>query len=142
MLLECILTNFILDNDNKLGAFLVGQHDNWSESSSLIIISFIPEDNIHYINADEKSTFNLNEIYFYGTTVDDTSTSFVINKIPNKLEWEPFKSQNSEHDQPPIDPLSIQIVYNYKKNCLESIIQGEYNMQNKWESRCKLCDNE
>ena len=143
MLLECILSNFITDGDNgnQPGAFLVGQHDNWSESSSLIIVSYIPESDVRYINADEKSRFNQKEIFFYRTEIEAAKTNNIIQKIPNKLEWQPYESQNSGYDRPPFDPVTIQLVYNYSSNCLEIIISGENNMQKEWESKCKFCGN-
>ncbi len=142
MLLECILTNFIIqeDNSNQQGSFLVGQHDHWGKSTSMIIISYIPNDKIEFIQAEEKSRFNQNDVYFYRIEMSAANGEKVIQKIPNQLKWEPLKSQYSMNaDQPPFDPLTVQLTYNYSSNCVENILNGENNLQKGWETKCKSC---
>lgn len=141
-LLECILTNFIIaeDNGNQQGSFLVGQHDHWGKSTSMIIVSYIPNDETEFIQAEEKSRFNQYDVYFYRTELSADNSEKIIQKIPNQLKWEPFKSQYSMNaEQPPIDPLTIQLIYNYSSNCVESVLNGENHLQKGWETKCKSC---
>lgn len=141
-LLECILSSFIIpeDNGNQQGSFLVGQHDHWGESTSIIIVSFIPNDKIDLIHAEEKSRFNQFDVYFYRTEIADANKEKIIQKIPNQLKWVPFKSQHSMNDVQPIyDPATVQIVFNHSSNCVENIIMGENHFQKGWETKCKSC---
>ena len=63
----------------------------------------------------------------------------IIQRIPNELDWKPFKSKKLGSDQPPFDPLTVQMIYNYSSNCVEEIISGGNHMQKDWESKCKSC---
>lgn len=144
MLLECILTNFIVsdDNENQPGSFLVGQHDHWGKSTSLIIVSYIPADKVQLIQAEEKSRFGQNDVYFSRIEISDTITENTVQKIANQLKWDSFNRQDPvNEDQPPFDPLTIQLTYNYSNNCVENIIVGERHLQKGWESKCNSCPN-
>ncbi len=143
-LLECILTNFIIaeDNGNQQGSFLVGQHDHWGKSSSMIIVSYIPYDKSEFIQAEEKSRFNQINVYFYRTEMSEDNNEKIIQKIPNQLKWEPFKSRYSMNAvPPPFDPITVQFIFNYASNCVEKILIGENHLQKGWETKCKSCLN-
>jgi len=144
MLLECILTNFIVaeDNGNQPGSFLVGQYDHWGKSTSMIIVSYISADKVQFIQAEEKSRFGQNDVYFSRIEISDTITEHIVQKIPNQLKWEPFNSKYSvNEDQPPYDPLTVQLTYNYSGNCFENIVTGESHLKKGWESKCNSCPN-
>lgn len=137
-LLECILTNFITHENN--GDFLVGQHDNWTKSTSLIIVSYIPKGDVQYIQAEEKSRFNKKDVYYYREEISHTITENTVQKIANQLKWELFNSQNSiNEDQSPYDPITVQLTYNYSSNCIENIVVGERYLRKDWELKCKSC---
>ena len=141
-LLECILSNFIIpeDDGNQQGSFLVEQQDHWGEFTSIIIVSYIPNDKIDLIHAEEKSRFNQLDVYFYRTEITDANNEKIIQKIPNQLKWVPFKSQELMNaDQPPFDPLTVQLIFNHSSNCVEGILIGENHFQKGWETKCKSC---
>ncbi len=141
-LLECILSNFIIpeDDGNQQGSFLVGQQDHWGEFTSIIIVSYIPNDKIDLIHAEEKSRFNQLDVYFYRTEITDANKEKIIQKIPNQLKWVPFKSQELMNaDQPPFDPLTVQLIFNHSSNCVEGILIGENHFQKGWKKKCKSC---
>jgi hypothetical protein len=144
MLLECILTNFIVaeDNGNQHGSFIIGQYDHWRESTSLIIVSYIPADMVQHIQAEEKSIFGDNDVYFSRIAITDTFTENTVQKITNQLKWEPYNSPNSvNEEQPPFDPITVQLTYNYSSNCIQNIVLGEIHMKKGWESKCIPCAN-
>lgn len=141
-LLECILSNFIIpeDDSNQPGFFLVGQHDHWGESTSIIIVSYIPNNKIDLIHAEEKSRFNQFDVYFYRTEITDANNKKTIHKIPNQLKWVTFKSQYLKNEElPPFDPITVQLIFNHSNNCVESILIGENHFQKGWETKCRYC---
>lgn len=142
MMLECALDNFIVDENlgNHTGSFLVGQHDDWSENKSMIIISYIPDDKTRFINAEEKSKYKKNDIYFYQVNLKVVEGENAFQKIPNNLKWEIFENQYSKNEiQPLFDPATAHLVYNNLERCWEEIIEGKNHMQKNWESICKIC---
>ncbi len=142
MMLECVLNNFIVDENlgNNTGSFLVGQHDDWAENKSMIIISYIPDDKTRFIQAEEKSKFKKNDIYFYRFKLKDLEGENAFQKVPNNLKWEIYKNEYSENDiQPLFDPATVHFVYNNLERCWEEIIEGKNHIQKDWESKCKIC---
>jgi hypothetical protein len=106
----------------------------------MIIVSYIPYDKSEFIQAEEKSRFNENDVYFYRTEMSEAKK--IIQKVPNQLKWEPFKSQYSMNTfQPPFDPLTVQLIFNHSSNCVERILYGENYLQKGWETKCKSCLN-
>lgn len=145
VMLECALNNIIINENSgsNKGSFLVGQHDDWGENKSLIIISYIPHDKIGFIQAEEKSKFKGKEIYFYRSKLNDNEDENTFQKIPNNLKWEIFENENSRKDvQPFFDPETVQLVYNSLEKCWVEIIEGKNLMQKDWRSKCESCKND
>ena len=136
MQLEGILSNIIIskDGDSPNGSYLVGQHDGWSTSSSMIIVSYIPSDKAEYINATEKSNFDGKDVFFYRTDLTEITKESEFKKIPNELSWGAYVSVDSLGSIDQFDPLTVQLIYNFSLNCIEKVLSGEMYMRDDYKT--------
>jgi len=137
--LECILEGInITTNDVDI---LVGQHDGWTDSTTLITIIF--EDKSMNIpkNSMLKGRYKGNDIYFNQGKVDTLDTR-EYEQIPNNIKWNTFAEKMLEDDfiQPPYNPISVQVEYNTEGNCVFNIVKGKEYVLKDILSKCD-CKN-
>lgn len=122
--LECVLDNIKVDLDEV--EIEVGQHDGWTDTSALILITFHKKSLNIPIGGNLKGVYKGRDIYFYQTTIDSLDTK-KYSQIPNDIRWKSFTPKELDEDiiQPPYNPVNIQIEYNRKKNCFERVIRGK-----------------
>ncbi len=137
-ILECLLANVeITDNEVDI---VVGQHNAWNDSMSLIIITYheksmnIPMDN------ELKGMYKGQDIYFYQNNVDPLDKR-EYKQISNNIVWNNNSIKNeNEVLAPPYDPISIQIEYNIRRECFGSAIKGKGYLKNDFVSNCGCAD--
>lgn len=133
--LECILESIEADVTGM--DILVGQHNGWTDSTVLIIIIF--EDKSMNIpnNSRLKGRYKGNDIYFNQGNVDTLDTR-EYKQIPNNIKWSTFVQKEVSDDfmMPPYDPISLQVEYNIKRNCIRDVFKGKGYMLNNAISKC------
>jgi len=135
--LECLLNSIEHKKDDVY--IKIGQHNGWSDTTVLIIISYHEKSMNLPNSSDLKGRYNGQDVYFYQTNMDPMDTK-EYNQIPNGIIWKKnlhkIKDEESELP-PPYDPMSVQIEYNTKRGCVNSSVY----MIDDSESKCNYCPN-
>lgn len=136
MPLECMILGINVDMEKKI--IEVGQHNGWSDSTSLILITFHHKSMAYLIHGTSKGLFKGNDIYFYQSTVDSLDDK-KYNQIPNNISWKNFTPKELPKDfiMPPYDPIQIQLEYNFNRNCVGDVIRGEGFIKKDVINKCK-----
>lgn len=135
--LECLLSSIEYEKDDVY--IEVGQHNGWSDTTALIIITY-HEKSMNLPNSiDLKGRYNGQDVYFYQTNIDPKDTK-QYNQIPNGIIWKNnlHKTKDLENKfHPPYDPVFVQVEYNTKRGC----VNGRGHMVDGFESKCNSCPN-
>lgn len=138
--LECILES--VNIDKKEMNVIVGQHNGWTDSTTLIIILFEEKSMNIPINSTLKGKYKQYDIYFSQGNIDSLDNN-QYKQIPNNINWYNFTPEEMDEDyiSPPYDPINIQVVYDLRTNCFGEVIKGKGFMTNDFASKCQ-CKNE
>ncbi|MEZ4910567.1 MAG: hypothetical protein R2774_06865 [Saprospiraceae bacterium] len=134
--LECILESVKIEKKDL--DIIVGQHNRWTDSSSLIVILF-EEKNMNISNNSKlKGKYSQNDIYYNQGNID-TLDKKKYRQISNSIKWQTHVPHEMEKDyiSPPYDPINIQIEYDLDKDCIIDIIRGKGFIDSKTISQCK-----
>lgn len=134
--LECLLRSIKVDLEGM--EIDVGQHDGWTDSTSLMLITYHRISSEVHISSDLKGTYKGKDIYFYQRTIDSLDKK-KYKRIPHDIKWEKITPRRIEENYfpPPYDPINIQVKYNYERNCFEEVIGGKGYIDVKSISNCK-----
>ncbi len=137
--LECILDNIKVDLNGM--DIEVGQHNGWTDTTALILITYHKKSANIPISGNLKGKYKGNDIYFYQTNVDTVDTH-KYKQIPNNIKWRAFVQQKVSDDfiMPPYDPISLQVEYNIKRNCIGDVFKGKGYLLDNAVSKCS-CKN-
>lgn len=132
--LECLLEN-IENTENKVD-ILVGQHNGWSDTTALIIVTYHKKSMNIPISSELKGTYNGHDIFFYQTIIDSLDKK-KYKQIPNNIIWVNNSLEiKNETFSPPYDPMSVQVEYNIRTNCIGDVVKGEGYLTNNFRSKC------
>lgn len=139
--LECLLDSFMNVCDIEDSDFIeVVQHNGWTDTSMLLIISLHKANNAKYVNFEPtqlKSSYRGYDIYFSQFNVD-SSDHKKYEKIPNAINWKIYNKRSRNDFTPPYDPFTIQIEYHIKSKCFKSSnLMGRFKKQ--IEVQCGFC---
>lgn len=136
--LECILESIKLNT--KEMDIEVGQHNGWTDSTALILITYHRKASGIPISGNLKSTYKGNDIYFYESKVDSTDTKNY-KQIPNNISWTEYTEEiDNDFFYPPYDPINIQVEYDLGANCFGEVIRGKGYIKDNIFSKCE-CKN-
>lgn len=138
-MLECLLDN-IKDTGNKED-ILVGQHNGWSDTTALIIITYHKKSMNIPIVSELKGKYKGHNIYFYQTNIDSLDDKRY-EQISNNIPWD--KNLLEIEDKallPPYDPMEVQIEYNIGNDCIGGVVKGKGFLANNFAHECQ-CEND
>lgn len=118
--LECLLDSIAFDLSGI--EIEVGQHNGWTDTTALIIITYHKISSEIPIGSTAKGQYNGTNIYFYQTSIDSLDSK-MYDTIPNSIDWHYNIPQKIDVDfiTPPYDPNNIQVEYNFQKKCIVSV---------------------
>src|SRR5690554_7089254 len=106
--LECLLESIKVDLDAV--EIEVGQHNGWTDSTALILITYYEKPLKTPTKGNLKGLYNGKNIYYYQSVVDSLDNK-KYNQIPNSIIWSKFIPVEMDKDfiSPPYDPINIQV---------------------------------
>jgi hypothetical protein len=134
--LECILES--IDIEKKGMILAIGQHNGWTDSTVLLLITYHNKSEEKLIGSNLKGAYKGSNIYFNQGNLD-TLDKKIYNQISNNIKWHNYVSEEMDEDYipPPYDPINIQIEYDLEKECVFKIIRGKGYIDLKTLSKCK-----
>ena len=133
--LECILESAKL-NTNEM-YIEVGQHNGWTDSTALILITYHRKASGVPISGNLKSTYKGHDIYFYESILD-SNDSRKYEQIPNNIYWTEYAEEvDNDYFYPPYDPVAIHVEYNFQTKCFGEVVRGKGYINDNILSGCK-----
>lgn len=137
--LDCILDNIAVDVNGM--NIEVSQHNGWTDTTVLLSIIYHRKAMNIPISSDFKGVYRGNRIYFSQFNIDSLDRRNY-KQIPSNIVWSKnvFKIQEDNTNISfPYNPMSVQIEYDLKTNCISSVIRGKGYMLKNFESKCGYC---
>ncbi len=134
--LECILESVNID---KKGIVIeVGQDNEWTDTTILILVTYHKKSNEILIGGNLKGVYRGNDIYMYETNSGSTGNK-KFNKIPNNINWYNLTPKEIDEDyiSPPYDPINIQVEYDLRTNCFGEVFRGKGLIKENIFAKCK-----